>query len=214
MTTLLTAEFIRGATSQTAWDFGNKILYDMCSANPDHKQDQIIIGKIWLIGRTYAAAIERRRTTEGALGDAFYETVVAARIRESEIDSWFEAIRKSEANDLALHLEIHFRVMKLFTTISGLEKRSLASKYLHFHFPRDFYIYDSRAQKVISELTGSVGKRIPTLREHDDVYTRFFLRCQGLHQLLDAQLGRSLSMREFDKVLLAYSRLTVGTAPQ
>lgn len=214
MATLLTAEFIREATSQTAWDFGNKILYEMCSANPGHTEDQVIIGKIWLIGRTYAAAIERRRTTGGALGDAFYETVVAARIRESEIDSWFEAIRKSEANDLALHLDIHFRVMKLFTKISGLEKRSLASKYLHFHFPQDFYIYDSRAQKVISELTGSVGKRIPTLREHDDVYTRFVLRCQGLHQMLDAQLGRSLSMREFDKVLLAYSRSTVGTAPQ
>jgi hypothetical protein len=177
MTTRLTPAFIREATSQTAWDFGNKILYDMCSANPEHKEDQVIIGKIWLIGRTYAAAIERRRTTEGALGDAFYETVVARRIRESEIDSWFEAIRKSDANDLALHLEIHFRVMKLFTTISGLEKRSLASKYLHFHFPNHFYIYDSRAQKVISELTEPIGRKIPTPKEHDDVYARFFLRC-------------------------------------
>jgi hypothetical protein len=214
MATQLATEFIREATSQTAWDFGNQVLYDMCRTYPDHKQDQIIIGKIWLIGRTYAAAIERRRTTVGALGDAFYETVVAARIRESEIDNWFEAVRKSEADDLALHLEVHMHVMKLFRTISGLEKRSLASKYLHFHFPQHFYIYDSRAQKVISELTEPVGKRIPTLREHDDVYARFFLRCQGLHQGFDTQLGRPLSIREFDKVLLAYSRPAVRTGPQ
>ena len=32
------------------------------------------------------------------MGDAFYETVVAPRIRESEIDVWFEAIRTGSAD--------------------------------------------------------------------------------------------------------------------
>ena len=210
----LTAEFIEEATSQTAWDFGNQILYDMCSANPGHKQEQIIIGKIWLIGRTYAAAIERRRSTDGALGDAFYESVVATTIRESEIDTWFDAIRKSSSDHLGLHLEAHAHVMKLFRTISGLEKRSLASKYLHFHFPQYFYIYDSRAQNAISELTGGVGKSIPNLRDHDPAYARFFFRCKDLHQQFDAQIGRPLSIREFDKVLLAYTRSAVRASPQ
>jgi hypothetical protein len=206
MRALLTTEFIREATSQAAWDFGNQVLYDMCTANPGHNQDHIIIGKIWLIGRAYAAAIERRRTAGEALGDAFYETVVAPRIRESEIDAWFEAIRAGSSDDLTLHLEVHARVMRLFTEISGLEKRSLASKYLHFHFPQRFYIYDSRAYRVICELTDPVGKRILNLGDHDDVYGRFFVRCRDLSQRLDAQLGKRLSMREFDKVLLAYSR--------
>ena len=206
MTKLPTAEFIQEATSQASWDFGNQVLYNMCTANPYHNQIDVIIGKIWLIGRTYAAAIERRRTSGEASGDAFYETVVAPRIRESEIDVWFDAIRNGNPDDLGLHLEVHARVMKLFTEISGLEKRSLASKYLHFHFPQRFYIYDSRAYKVICELTEPVGKRIPSLGDHDDVYARFFIRCRNLGQQLDAQLGRSLSIREFDKVLLGYSR--------
>ena len=64
----------------------------MCRTNPEHKLDQIIIGKMWVIGRTYAAAIERRTKIEGASGDAFYETVVAPKIRKSPIDSWFEAM--------------------------------------------------------------------------------------------------------------------------
>jgi hypothetical protein len=158
MTPQLTTEFITEATSQKAWDFGNQVLYDMCHANPEHKQDQIIIGKIWLIGRTYAAAIERRRTTEGAIGDDFYESEVAPKIRKSEIDNWFEAIRKGNPDDLTLHLEVHARVLKLFTEISGLKKRSLASKYLHFHFPERFLIYDSRAYKVICDTDGDKGE--------------------------------------------------------
>jgi hypothetical protein len=56
MAAQLTTKFIREAISQTAWDFGNKILYNMCRAKREHKEDQVIIGKIWLIGRTYAAA--------------------------------------------------------------------------------------------------------------------------------------------------------------
>jgi len=35
----------------------------------------------------------------------------------------------------------------LFREISGLEKRSLASKYLHCHFLRATYIYDERRNR-------------------------------------------------------------------
>ena len=199
------AEFLKKAISETAWDFGNQVLYDMCSANPDHKKDDIIIGKIWLIGRTYAAAIERRKTVDGASGDAFYEDEVAPKVRNSDIDKWFQAVRSGSAQDLALHLETHARVMGLFTAISGLEKRSLASKYLHFHFPDRFYIYDSRAYRVISELTEPVRKSLPPLKEYDDVYARFFLRARDLRSQFASLLGRPLSLREFDKVLLARS---------
>lgn len=44
----------------TPWDLGNQVLYDVCRQNPDHTDEQAIIAKILLIGRTYAAAIERR----------------------------------------------------------------------------------------------------------------------------------------------------------
>jgi hypothetical protein len=143
---------------------------------------------------------------DGYVGDAFYETKVAPQIRNTDIDKWFEALDKGSNEDMTLNLEMHMRVMGLFTEISGLEKRSLASKYLHFHFPSRFYIYDSRAYKAISELTKPIGKKLPPLRGCDDVYARFSLRCRDLNEQIDLLAGRHLSPREFDKVLLACSR--------
>ena len=52
--------------------FSDGILYRMCQENPDHKKQDVIIGKILLIGRTYAAAIERRKDTGNYKGDDFY----------------------------------------------------------------------------------------------------------------------------------------------
>ena len=202
----ITVEFLSKTIADKAWEFGNQVLYDMCRLHPDHKQDEIIIGKIWLIGRTYAAAIERRRSIGDSVGDAFYEDIVAPKIRRSEIDVWFEAVRTSNKDDVHLHLQTHARVMRLFTEISRLEKRSLASKYLHFHFPEHFYIYDSRAQKMVSAQTDPVRKKLPALWEHDSVYARFFLRCRTLHLEFENLLGKQLSPRQFDKVLLAQSR--------
>lgn len=49
---------IQKAITEDGWRFGNKILYDMCYNNPEHTNKEVVIGKIWLIGRSYAAAIE------------------------------------------------------------------------------------------------------------------------------------------------------------
>lgn len=53
------------------WDIGNRILYDMCGAHPEHSQDGEIVAKVWLIGRSYAASIERCRNAKH-IGDDFY----------------------------------------------------------------------------------------------------------------------------------------------
>jgi hypothetical protein len=42
--------------------------------------------------------------------------------------------------------------MDLFAAITQREKRSLASKYLHFHVPHVFYLYDSRARRAITKV--------------------------------------------------------------
>ncbi len=52
---------VEKALSNTAWDLGNQVLYDLCSKHPFHKTPQEIIAKVWLIGRSYAAALERRK---------------------------------------------------------------------------------------------------------------------------------------------------------
>lgn len=200
----LTADFVKKAVSESFWDFGNSILYDLCARNPRHERDDVIAAKIWLIGRAYAAAIERKRDSADASdGDTFYTDVVVPKIRESKIDEWFCAISGDKANDTELTLRVHKRVMDLFTVISGLEKRSLASKYLHFHFPNRFYLYDSRAQRGIRARTASIGRKLPPLREFDETYARFFLRARTLNFELDALVGTHLLPRDLDKVLLA-----------
>jgi hypothetical protein len=206
MPACLTPESIKEALSINVWDFANRVLYDLCKQNPDHKRDDVIIAKIWLIGRAYAAAIERRRIAGRTLGDAFYEKKVASTIRNSHIDAWFSALDASPNEDLATTLETHKRVMDLFRRISGLEKRSLASKYLHFHFPTRFYIYDSRAYKAICRFTGRVGRRLPRLRKHDNVYARFYIRCEKLRREISSLSDAPLAPRDIDKILLYTAR--------
>ncbi len=202
----LTREFVKEVLSTRVWDFANEVLYRLCRDNPGHTRDDAILAKIWIIGRTYAAAIERGASaTKRSPGDEFYKEVVST-IRTSSIDNWFKKLGNSSNDDLALTLETHKKVMDLFCKISGLEKRSLASKYLHFHFPKRFYIYDSRACKAICGLTSPVGRNLPQIGDHDNVYARFFVRCESLRQKLIPILGRPLSPREIDKILLYSAR--------
>jgi hypothetical protein len=58
-----TLEDIKRAQSDEddKWKFGNDILYQLCHDQPKHNDDSVIIAKIWLIGRSYAAAFERRK---------------------------------------------------------------------------------------------------------------------------------------------------------
>jgi len=70
-------------TSRSAiWNLGNEILYQLCREYPDHKSPEVITAKIWLIGRSYAAAIERGRTVEKD-SDSFYESKVVPKIQAS-----------------------------------------------------------------------------------------------------------------------------------
>jgi hypothetical protein len=57
----ITIEDIEAIRTKSVWDLGNDILYEMCEKYPGHDEDNEIIAKIWLIGRSYAAAIERRK---------------------------------------------------------------------------------------------------------------------------------------------------------
>ena len=49
------------AKAPSPWNVGNKVLYDLCRERPLHTDTQAVLAKIWLIGRAYAAAIERRK---------------------------------------------------------------------------------------------------------------------------------------------------------
>lgn len=203
---MITRKMIEQATTLSVWNKGNGVLYDMCSRYPTHNADDEIIAKIWLIGRSYAAAIERRKQKSDEDGDGFYTNNVAPMIRKSKIDHFLEPLkgyRKITADNFEEIMTVHLYVTDLFNKISGLDKRSLASKYLHFHYPMMFFIYDSRACNGIrkfSSITGRASKTTDALADNE--YRKFSEKCLALRSHIKEKFGQSLKPREIDNLLL------------
>ena len=196
---------LRNVKQRTVWDFGNEVLYRLCREFPNHDRDEEIVAKIWLIGRAYSAGIERRRTSDDFSNESFYADVVAPRIRDARIDAWLVPLLindRPEPENSAQIISAHKRLTDLFKEISGLEQRSLASKYLHFHFPNLFYIYDSRTAKALADLTHKV-KELPQLEEHDSVYAGYFFRCLEFVAAIKREHDIYLNPRRLDNYLLA-----------
>ena len=195
------------------WDLCNEVLYRLCKEHPRHRMEQEILAKITIIGRTYAAAIERRKKKKNTRdGDANYEERVVRMIQQRPgIDDWLSALRKNHATSPTDILVIHKKTTDLFKEISKLEKRSLASKYLHFHRPDLFFIYDSRARRGIYAVT---PWRTPRIECHvkgvDKEYHAFLSRCLWLRDEIRRRYGRLLTPRQLDKVLLRVCERITG----
>jgi hypothetical protein len=169
-----------------------------------HTDAPSVIAKVWLIGRAYAAAIERRRNRSDQ-NDDFYVQKVGPSIIRSGIDSWIKSSRQWDEpskESFATLLEVHNCTTQLFSDISGLEKRSLASKYLHFHVPNLFYIYDTRAVEALRELSSVVGRAGRADTPADNEYRKFAEKCLALQQYIESELGVRLAPREIDNLLL------------
>jgi hypothetical protein len=194
--------------SEDIWTFGNNVLYNLCREYPRHDSKSIVVAKIWLIGRSYSASIERRKPTSihGLVdNDGFYENVVASALMESSLDQQIQSIRRytSPSRDsIPLILDLHMYLMGIFKAITNLDKRSLASKYLHFHLPHLFYLYDSRA------CTG-LRKRLPRYRsknefsgKYDKNYKDFTLKLLSLQEEIESSFGKHLFPRQLDRLLV------------
>lgn len=198
-----TRELLNLTSRGTIWNLGNDMLYRLCKDYPDHRSPDVIAAKVWLIGRSYAAAIERGRKTEED-GDSFYESKVVPKIQASRLDEHLDKVRQfSEisSKSIPIILKTHRYLTDLFAKISGQDKRSLASKYLHFHCPSLFYLYDSRAVKGARALYPRFKAEIPT-GSVDAEYAKFFLRLVHLRNEVHKNEGRLLSTREIDNILI------------
>jgi hypothetical protein len=193
------------ALEPSPWDLGNEVLYSLCRDYPKHDRKDAVLAKVWLIGRAYAAAIERRRSAK-VTSDDFYQAVVGKKIMGSEVDQWIASLPDRIGDpwcELGLTVTVHKRLLDLFSEISGLEKRSLASKYLHFHRRNLFFIYDSRAKGAIIRITPSIKKiREIQCEERDPEYLAFVRRCQWLRDDVAQRFNVLLTPRQADKMLL------------
>jgi len=207
------------AQKPNPWEFGNSILYKLCDEYPKHEKLEIIIAKIWLIGRSYAAAIERGRNNSREIkNDVFYTEKVGPELQESNIDeiiSGLQKERKIEKKNIPDILIAHKYLIELFKDIkkSDIEKsaerhdRSLSSKYLHFHLCNLFFIYDKLALNALGKFIGKISKQNPyhiVLSENniDKDYSKFFIKCLMLRDKISNELNINLTPRQLDNFLI------------
>ena len=208
-TSSIVQEYLKKADEkEDFWSFSNNVLYDLCKKNPKHDKDDVNIAKIWLIGRSYAAAIERGAENQSVY---FYEEIIAPAVKKyaSKIDNAIATLSKNaELHTIFTAYDI---VFKCFHEISGKRNTSLASKYLHFHCPDLFYMYDSRAVSAIGLVLEdySLGKSITSadLKPFAEFgesreYIRFYLKCQKCVEAIEKDIGKKFTPREFDNLLL------------
>ena len=189
------------------WDWGNSILYDMCKNNLKHKKADIALAKIWLIGRSYSAAIERGAGEHVESSVDFYAEKVAPMLVNSDIDKWISKLNKIgrvTGDNYKELLEVHFKLMNEIIKITDKKKRSLVSKYLHFHAPESVFIYDSIANKSIRALLSEEEVNFKYIKGYDNAYSLFVVRCLYLRdEIIEPKIGKKVSPRFIDKVLLS-----------
>lgn len=191
------------AKNERKWKLGNEILYKMCQDHPLHTDLEEIRAKIWLIGRSYAAAIERRKNKKN-INDNFYDDFVEAFVKfnkEFNLDSKLIALKNKELSETTINeiLKIHNELTRFFYTQTKLDKRSLASKYLHFHVPI-FPIYDSRAKDSINKIVS--GKIDSSNLIGDKEYSKFCYKLIFLINSIKKETGYTPTAREVDTYLI------------
>ena len=186
------------------WGIGNDVLYEMCKKYPSHKNESEVVAKIFLIGRSYAASIERSKN------DHIYEKKIPALVYKhgKDIDT---ALLQCNKENLQQLFSTYDLILRSFHEVSGKWNRSLASKYLHFHQPENFYIMDSRAKKGLSEVSKlypivssakNEEKKLYSVSHESKEYVHFYLKCQKCKQELENEFNCKLSTRDLDNLLL------------
>jgi hypothetical protein len=205
----VTREQVETALQDDDWTLGNNVLYQLCETYPDHQQVNAVVAKIWLIGRAYAAAIERRKNQKGdafIVSDLFYIEQVAPALINSNLDRYITDLRHySDIDDqnLEIILRLHKHLVVILEAITHDNKRSLASKYLHFHLPNLFYIYDSRASNALLKYMPRYKTKRYLRGEFDAYYNSFFLKMLDFREWIQNSYGIALTPRQLDRLLLS-----------
>jgi hypothetical protein len=204
------------AESEYRVGFGNYVLYRMCEEQPGHTNADVVEGKIWLIGRAYAAAIERGADNAGP---KLYGLIAAEIAKANEVDGWLASvsdIKQVDANNVGRVLAVHRKFVDLLKKLAGgkrATRRSFASKYLHFHNPKAFFIFDSQANAEIrrrcKELTRAKNVKSSQLGlspdSYDEAYADFVLCCIQYRDEEARRRGNGpMSPRQLDQELLGY----------
>ena len=184
------------------YELGLKVLYDMCNKYPLHNDKGDIISKLWLIGRSHSAALERNKSKEIDI----YEKVADKMYnKRADIDNTIIKLKKSNniQDNINEILRTHKFLMNIIREVTQDYKHSLTSKYLHFHCPQMFFIYDSRVVSNIKKLVRKINNYEPQFNcDYDSNYADFCLRALKLCEHIDI----NLTPRKLDNWLYNYKK--------
>jgi len=198
-------------------NYGNEVLYQMCANQPRHDDRNIVYSKLWIIGRAYSATIERGAPR----GFNIMQTVDLIVENNLNIDQQIAGIAnilRPEMDDIPnilIVLQAHKYFTDMLHATTGLYKRSLASKYLHFHSPQSVFIFDAFANaNVRAHINENEDLRhlYQWLRAEvdnvlvDNEYASFYCRCLVYRNFLEDG-GLLLTPRGLDMMLLGYANL-------
>lgn len=196
------------ALKEYDYEPGMQALYGLCKRYPRHDSQEATISKLWLIGRSHAAALERTREPD-AHNSPYRPT--ARRLATGRLDELLGQARKPRPAFSREHCEAAVAVVDYlageFHKTTGQWKQSLAAKYVHFHVPT-VPKYDSIADGAISALVSRADLSEDERRLWDRAgYARYLARLVcARRRLKKARLG-SLSARDLDVFLLYWGTL-------
>jgi hypothetical protein len=103
-------------------------------------------------------------------------------------------------------LETHKYLTDVFEENTGMQKRSLASKYLHFHARELFFLYDSIAVSAIGTIVKKVKLSSYDIdeREYDAGYAQFYIKLFWLQNHIKEKFNIDMTPREIDRMLRNY----------
>jgi hypothetical protein len=208
-------EYLQSCQEPTVWEVGNQTLYDLCAKYPTHTDPSQIVAKTWLIGRTYSVALERRKgATES--NEVYYREKIPHVFKDSKLDQWLSAlpvdkgltsslIQLDEIVQVHTKLVAHLKAnLGSIESNGGLNRTSFCSKYLHFHRPLLFPIYDARAVQGLSILLKRHSQlqylRITT--PYTAKYARFCETITAVLKVLNQGISKPLTLRQIDNLLL------------
>jgi len=193
---------------------GNDVLYEMCDKYPTHTDESQIVAKTWIIGRSYAASLERNRSKiKKDDGEDFFSKKVAP-VFKSNFDRELLIKKEYELNkeNIPAILTTHDKVVNfIHKEITGDDKRSFVSKYLHFHFRKLFFIYDSLTASVINDIIKEIGMSPQKLSrsfttsakyDYEETYAKFFIKCFHFWEFCKQKKKTRLDLRQIDSFLL------------
>lgn len=185
---------------------GNDILYRMCSDYPNHNDLNVVHSKIWLVSYAYSTHLHRK-SGSNALGN------VAKTLHVADIDSITSlcaSIQSINLRNIHISIEVHAKICGILQSVLSVNPRSFVSKYLHFHYPNAFFMYDSKVVRnirlQIKQHQGAPKKfdldKTVKLNNYDKNYMWYCLRAIYYRDTVKNLPGAS--PREVDRYLYPY----------